>query len=708
MFDLYKTAILKSFQGNFEKYKGKRIVIYGTGDIAEFIMEEFSDYNIIGFLDGKRDSGTAFGKKVFSYEEAVKHKPDVIIVAAKKNNMRVIYDRICDMCYTNEIPVYAIDGRNLFTAFGYVGITAEQEKYGEINELTLRAEIHKHDVISFDIFDVLVMRKTLVKADVIDIVEDRLLKKGIYIPGYKEMRQKAEEEVVKQCGTIYDIYKKLARYTGIVEEISKRALEMELEIENSVLCSRAKMKELLLFALQKGKQVYLLADSYFPRDIMEGILRKHEITQYKNIFLSCEYRKTKEQGLYSIFKNETSGEAYLHIGADAEKDVVCAEKNHIDTFVIPRAYDMFCTSSYLNLLYSLGSVNERSMAGMLIARVFNNPFSLYRAGGRPEIDRIYDFGYAFIAPLLTKYVLWIIEEVKKGQYEDVLFAARDGFITHRLYDFVIRELDVKLPKGIYFQTSRNMCIFSSINDEDDIKWIAEMPYDQNPGLMLKMRFNIDTIDETIHSDAAAYALQFKNEILEKSSTVKKNYIKYMEKVGLKVNGKYAFVDFVSRGSCQVLLNKFIPFEIEGLYFGRYLTGNDTISMFPSRSLFENLMGEYVYCSYAYENYLFLETIMTSLKPSLASMDENGEPVFGREDRSEEELQYVKDIHSAIEDYFHDFIKNMYINDSEINKYFVDTIFSYREQKYTNEHCRIFDHLSLFDDLRQGDIVFHRK
>ena len=139
--DLYRIAVEKSFKENFGKYKDKKIIIYGTGDIARFIVDKYPDFNIIGFLDGNRAHGTKLGKRIFSYEEAVKQKPDMIIVAAKKNHIKVIYDRICYMCYTNNIQLYSIDGRNLFTAFGYGGLSAEQESYYELNESMLKDEI---------------------------------------------------------------------------------------------------------------------------------------------------------------------------------------------------------------------------------------------------------------------------------------------------------------------------------------------------------------------------------------------------------------------------------------------------------------------------------------------------------------------------------------------------------------------------------------
>lgn len=712
MDNLYRTAIENSFKENFEKYKDKKIVLYGTGYIARFIVDKYYNYNIIGFLDGNKNHGTTLGKKIFSYEEAVEQKPDIIIVAAKKNYIKTIYDRICYMCYTNKIQLYSVDGRNLFTAFGYGGLSSEQEKYGEISESMLKDEILKHDIISFDIFDVLLMRKILRKTDLFNIVEKRLSKEGIQIPNYRDIRLELEAQVLTEGGNIYDIYKKLANSTEITFETAEKALKTELAVDCNIICIRDKMKELLLFAVKSGKKVYLLADTYLSADFIKGILNKHGIIQYEDMFLSSEYHVTKAQGLYDTFKATAQGHSYLHISANSDEDTKYAQESLIDIFKIPSPYDMLLASSYRNLQYSINSINERSMAGLLAAKLFADPFALHQKEGRPEIESIYDFGYIFVAPLITKYVLWIIDEAKKGQYDNLLFAARDGFITHKLYTFAIQQLKIDIPKGIYFQTSRILCTNSTVRQEEDIVWNAMTPHANPPELMLAERFNLDSdaieqYNSEKYPDVLSYALSHKKKIYEKSEQVRNNYLLYMNNIGLQENKKYAFVDFVSSGTCQQTLNKFIYFNIEGLYLCKYWTNNEEKFQLPGNALFENLCEEFVYCCYAYEKYLLLESMMTSFQPSLASMDEKGQPIYRKETRNEEEMKYVRDIHNAIEDYFCDYISNFYIEGREINKHFTDTIFSYREQKYTNEHCSAFDNLVLLEDFGQWKMLLDR-
>ncbi|MBY0011669.1 hypothetical protein [Paenibacillus typhae] len=713
MIDVYKAGVLKAFKENFKQYKDKKIVLYGTGKVTEFIMEEYSDYNIIGFLDGNKKHGTAFGKNILSYEDVARLKPDIIIVAADKKNMQIIYDRICYLGYTNGIPIHAIDGRNLYTTYGYSGLTVEQQQYLEVNESGLREQIKAHEVIIFDIFDVLIMRKALLQTDVIEIVNERLHKQDIRIPDYIEVRLQAEKDVNRECGSIYDIYRRIIMHTGISENLAEQAMRVELDIEKSSFCCREKMRELLQFAVQSGKEVYLTADSYFPATIIQTILEDLNIAGYKKMYLSCEFKQTKEQGLLArILEDESVVKPPLYIGADKEAVIGYADKSNIDVFLIRSGYEMFLLSSYRNLQYSLQSVNERSMAGLLIAKLFNDPFALYQSDGRPEIRSVYDFGYTFIAPLITKYVLWIIDEVRKGQYTDVLIASRDGLITHKLYRFALRQLSIDIPAGIYFETSRTLCTIASIKAEEDIRWVADVPHAYDPDMMLKRRFDLKTVDiaqynENIHSDVVSYALEYQDEIYKKAESVREGYLTYMEQIGLAAEGKYAFVDFVSSGTCQLLLNRFIPYEIEGLYFCKYNVNDEDKLLLPSQSLFENLIEKHVYCSYAYDHYLLLETMMTSFVPSIASIDTDGNFIYGEEDRSEEELQYVRDIHAAIEDYFREFLSSLYVADSEINKYFVDTLLSYRERKFTNEQCSIFENLRLLEDFGQWQMTLPR-
>lgn len=52
----------------------------------------------------------------------------------------------------------------------------------------LRDGIESHDIISFDIFDTLIMRKTLVPEDVFLILEDRAVRAGCAVENLARIR----------------------------------------------------------------------------------------------------------------------------------------------------------------------------------------------------------------------------------------------------------------------------------------------------------------------------------------------------------------------------------------------------------------------------------------------------------------------------------------------------------------------------------------
>ena len=90
--------------------------------------------------------------------------------------------------------------------------------------------------------------------------------------------------------------------------------------------------------------------------------------------------------------------------------------------------------------------------------------------------------------------------------------------------------------------------------------------------------------------------------------------------------------------------------------------------------------------------------MTSFVPSLIGFNENGEAVYERESRSEAQLQYVKDMQDAIENYFSTYLESVYIENQEISPEIADRIYNWMSKGYSNEHCQSLDNLILVDGL----------
>ena len=93
-------------------------------------------------------------------------------------NYRVIYERIINKCILYNITIYGANGQDLKEYFGWNCFGVDAGRYFRKNEHELKQLVSQYDAVSFDLFDTLIMRKTLEPADVFDIVEDRIEKKG--------------------------------------------------------------------------------------------------------------------------------------------------------------------------------------------------------------------------------------------------------------------------------------------------------------------------------------------------------------------------------------------------------------------------------------------------------------------------------------------------------------------------------------------------
>lgn len=706
--------IIDAFTKNFEGVKGKNIVIYGLGPKTEVILNNCpSDYNIIGLMDRYKTYGKMYGKKIISFEDFNTLKIDIIIVVSKMNNVKIIYDRIRDICYESGVKLYALNGKSLYELFGTERITLEGINYCTLNEDSLFEEINSHEAVSFDVFDTLVMRKTLFPRDVFDYIGIKAAENGIHIENFKLIRCMAEDENPIKHGNIYDIYDNLQRLTGITDSEREVLINLEVELEKKFTVPRKKIVEIFKHALKLQKKVYLISDMYLPKKVLEKILNNLGIEGYDDLLVSCDYKTNKETDLFKVYKEKVLASSYLHIGDNKNADGTSANNNGIDSYLIKSAYQMMQISSYAVMDKYIKTINERAILGLCIEKIFNNPFTLNNTYGKPNINSIADFGYTFIGAVITKYLLWLADELKNEKYDDVLFAARDGFLIQKLYNSLVKQLKLEgMPKGKYFYTSRKLCTLAAMDNEENIKWLAAYYDEYKPEEMVKKKFQLKEkeilpYDEKVYSSCEEYALAHKDKIFVKSKDVRDNYLKYMKKIGLEKGKKYAMFDLCAGGTVQYFLSKIVPFKLKGLYVGRYYHPRCNIfKNIDANSLFLNY-GSYIYSSYFFGHYLFLETIITSFSPSIVSMDENGDPIYGKEVRSKHQLEFVKEMHRGIEEFFNDFIGRVYVKGESISNEFIDMLYNLMDEGYSKENYASSKFVELVDDMANRNMELDR-
>lgn len=643
------------------------VALYGLGTETErFINKYSSQLSIVGILDGFKDSGELYGYPIIPLSKIPSYDVFLIIVIARPGSCKVIAKRIGGFCIENNIGLYDVRGRNLLAS---TSVTYEFSSILCLSKQELVKSIDASDIISFDLFDTLVMRKVTSYTDVFDLLNLRLRATGIYIPDFVKLRLYAEKEMAKNSAPrLVTIYEKLLELIGGNFITASELSEMEWELDSSLLTVRDDVREMFKTAVKLGKKVVITTDSYYSIAQIEQVLNKFELKSFDNIVVSCEYGTAKTQELYEEVKKLYPDKSILHIGDDEYADIEKAKEHDIQSFRIYSAVDL------LGILGGLGlediySISDRIKVGLFLSRIFNSPFWFDGVSRRLSVTDASDIGYLFCAPMITDFIHWIKANTTEQGFNQILFGARDGYLIGWLFRMVGSNsfnndvgMDDKEQKSFYFLTSRTAAIRAGIDSEYDLEYVESMKYFGSQAEALRVRFGIDT--ESVN------AVDKVSSILEKSKQQKENYKLYIKNLGVKENGKngrnekMALFDFVAKGTVQMYLSKLFKGHIKGFYF---------LQLEPEFMADKGLDIEPFYSdeekntSAIFDNYYILETVLTSPYPQLLEMDVSGNPVFDKETRSKAAINVLKQAQDGIMEYFKEYIRIVPQNARTINK-----------------------------------------
>ncbi len=568
--------------------------------------------------------------------------------------------------------------------------------YSSQNLEELKESIDRHDIISFDIFDTLLCRRVLYPGDVFEMM---IHKSGLLSGDFVEARERAERGLNNP--DIYEIYAALGGKYGWNARQQERLIALELELENRLLTVRRVMKEAFQYAIDRGKQVYLLTDMYIPAKILDNWLEQRGIRGYNGLWVSCEHKMTKYSGMYDRFIEYTSAESYLHIGDNWSVDGVCAQASGMDTYLIKGIAGLFQTSCYSGMRRKCRTINDKLLLGMLAERLFNNPFVLNGRTGVLEIGTMQDVGYLFWGPVTAAFMVWFMRQIKKSKYRKIIFPSRDGFLPAILYQsyktFFARA---DLPESTYVLTSRNACMLADIEDEKDIaEMLQSCPYTAIDEILQK-RF---LVEAGVSCDGGVAAtdttvLSHREIIQQQSVKLCEAYREYLERNGLEQHGKYVFFDLMSSGTCQMHLQNILKSEIIGYYFCREHTDNVKKEKLEIHSFLDANKKKEAQ-SAVRRRYLMMEFVFSSYSPSVRYIDEAGSVVFEEEKRSREDIQMMEAIQSGIIEFYELYLK-LCCGSKGITKELADLLFGQIESSKIKIVKNDFYRMKIYDDWSQ--------
>mgnify|MGYP002509555957 CR=1 FL=1 len=657
----------------FQEYIGEKIALYGLGtETKKALLSLEGRFEIIGLLDSFQEEGKLYGKDIFPLNRVLERDVKLIIVVARPGSCKAIAKKIGDICREHNIALMDIRGKDLLEI---KRITYDFTGIGEGTKEELYRKIAQAEVISFDLFDTLVIREVLSPTDIIELTDAALKEKGIYITDLVSRRLEAEKRLAKYgAPTLEEIYEDVIRKSGGIDAISLSAHDLamtEWETDCKFIVARQAMCDIFEFCVQQGKQVYIVTDTYYRQDQIERILEKCHLTGYTGLLVSCEYHTGKTQELFKRFKEITVGNRCLHIGDDLAADIEMAAKARIDTFHIFSGEELLDMVGNMGMESHMGSLPERLKIGMFAAKLFNNPFQFELEERRIALSDAYDIGYLICAPIITDFIFWFREQVQYYGIRNVWFCARDGYLLQKLYQMLEKDTDT-----IYFQTSRMAAVRAGMMNDADIAYVDSMKFSGTLEENLEVRFGLeaDKIERESRQDRKGQATTggkgnreqrekmsalstYKDCILEHAVVERRRYRAYIDTLNIH-EGDVVFFDFVAKGTTQLYVQRLVDHHIKGLYF---------LQLEPDFMSDKGLDIEAFYktektdsCS-IYEDYYVLETILTAPHPSICGFNEEGEPLFAEETRRERDIRCFMRAQEGILDYFCRYLELLPVN-----------------------------------------------
>ena len=621
-------------ESNLIKYKDKKIAVYGLGDNARVLAGGSNNLNLSCLVAKDHIGEEKYGLRILSIEDAIK-EAEVIVIAASFSVTSIIFSRIKDIVPTG-MPILNMFGENLSTKDPF-----ENDFYWLENYEQFLKEIDAHEVISFDVFDTLIMRDVIEPSDIFRIIANKC-----DIPDFLSVRVDSE----KRCRlndeepTLDDIYDYIEeeRLLGSVSIENLQRLEYSAEIEH--ILPRRRVIEALEYALKNNKTVFLTSDMYLSKEKILTLLSKCGIDGKYELLVSCEYRCSKFTGnLYDVLIEKAGSTNILHIGDDGIVDRIMAEERGVDSYIIRTSYEMLAKSAAAFIFDDIKNIADKDYLGYYLSDVLNDPFAMYGLKGKLRISSERDIA-VLLFPITKLFIDFIIRN--SFDYDCVLFPSRDGYYLYEEYcKYKISHPELKLPDAKYIYASRMALSRVALRSENSFdvltcklfgnlaknckKYIKEIfsyelpeEYNLSCGELIN-KWGKEGLIDNLH--------RFVPDMVEELYDVSYAYTKYIESLNISQYNRIVLVDIVSYGTQPYCLSEVLGKPIDMIAIGSTGIPNVFLDENRVRSIYgnvnEEVNGTIITKTDMSVLHLFLEVLYSSRDGQFLEISEAGEAKF---------------------------------------------------------------------------------
>ena len=274
----------------------------------------------------------------------------------------------------------------------------------------------QYDLISFDVFDTLVLRAFDDPKMIFHLWGLKNCQQYTYNVRSAislDLRAKTGREI-----KLTEIYQELERHFGVTAE---KGMEQEIQLELRYCMPNPYMKQVYDSLIQMGKRIIIVSDMYLPKEAITRILDKCGYKGYEALYVSCDCGCTKRSGTMWTYLNSLYGDIRrVHVGDSPNGDANQAKRWG------------WKTKLYTNLHSINGKPWEKEMSH-LIGSLYRGTIDRYLYTGSPRKNPLYDLGFVYFGLPIYGFCQWLHELAVGKKIDLILFAARDMYTVHQVY-----------------------------------------------------------------------------------------------------------------------------------------------------------------------------------------------------------------------------------------------------------------------------------
>ena len=322
-------------------------------------------------------------------------------------------------------------------------------------------------VYSFDVFDTCVVRTFARPADLFYALAQRVLRAclGEDKFGQEEVSELAQARVAAEkrahadtskgdinLADIYANFTELAAW-GISPEWMRGE---EVRLEKASLRPIERTKRRIAQLKRGGQRVVFISDMYLSKEVIREVLVEHGIAAPSDpLYVSSELEMTKRTGAlfeHVLAQEGISPSELQHCGDSMMGDYLAARKLGVKA-------ELF-DASHLNR-FERAMLDDSHAPPWIYAQIAGLCRATRLMCEDEASPAVTDIAADVVAPLLTSFVLWTLQDAERRGLERLHFVARDGQIMHKVAQALSQTLET--PELHYLYGSRQAWYLPSVS-----------------------------------------------------------------------------------------------------------------------------------------------------------------------------------------------------------------------------------------------------